>query len=224
MHVPRWLLNQWNEIKGNAKWSLFVLIFQTSYAAAVASIDGLAGWKQAALWLIFIFMVSWALVASAHRGRGSIQSEPSAEPPGATPPATEIPPPDPTADAPQLLIRYVSQDLGSVTFINDGPGSMVSPQLGPLEWKERRSIEIIGDPGTLSAGQQSEHRMSFETSPDYIGELWHFLRNSTPHDGITTVTATYQDARGRRFAREFTLTTNIDGTITWQPGAVRLVS
>jgi hypothetical protein len=125
------------------------------------------------------------------------------------------------AGAPRLLIRYTSQGNGKVTFINDGPGSMVNLKLGPLMWGESRRLRIEGSVGVLLPGTTREKDMSIETRPPGTwGELCDYMRESTPNDAQHKVTVTYQDSNGTIFARDFLLTSQIDGTVEWKPGPV----
>ena len=228
--MPQWLLEQWNDIKGNFKWFVVVLILSFMTAAAIALTHGLLLWQQITLAIIFVLMFAWALFMTADRYYSArlpllaAQRPPSSSVNLQSMAEIEKEAASLLKSAPQLLIRYTSRDMGKVTYLNDGPGAIVNPQLGPLKWAESRTIGIIGNVGTLPAGGQSEHVMLFEISPNCGGELYDFMRRSTPPDAETTVTATYEDARGHKFARDFTLTTQVDGTVTWQPGDVRAPS
>lgn len=123
-------------------------------------------------------------------------------------------------DAPRLLVNYTSEQMGRITLINDGPGSITSATLGPLKWSEERQMSIIGSVGMLPPHGQSTHMLLFQESPNCATELHGFMRHSTPHDAITTVSVLYEDGRGRKFSRDFRLTSELDGKVTWRPGPV----
>src|SRR6266568_1057857 len=59
-----WLLQQWEDIKGNFKFWLICLIGGLMVAAAVAITRGLLWWQQAILVLIFLILFGWAVIAS----------------------------------------------------------------------------------------------------------------------------------------------------------------
>jgi len=129
---------------------------------------------------------------------------------------------DLVTSAPRLLIRYTSKEHGKVTFVNDGPGSIVNLELGPLKWEESRRMGILGSIGVLLPRTTCEKVMLFEASPNHGYELYHYMRESVPCDADTKVTVTYEDSKGTQFAQDFLLTTQIDGTIDWKPDVLRL--
>lgn len=206
-----WLRQQWNDIKGNVKYAVVLVVGAAVVTGVVALTHGLLLWQQVVLAGCFVLLFGWALFATTMAWRRQI-------------PASQVASVANTLeDAPHLLINYTSRNQGKVTFINGGPGVIVSPELGPLKWSEHREIGIMGSVGTILPHGQSEHVMLFETSPNHGGELYHFMRSAIPHDAETTVTATYEDARGRKLSREFTLTSEVDDKITWKPDPVKLL-
>lgn len=63
----QWLAEQWNDIKGNAKWAIVLLILSAMTLAATMLTDGLVLWKQLTLLAIFILMFAWAVFMTAAR-------------------------------------------------------------------------------------------------------------------------------------------------------------
>lgn len=185
----------------------------------------IAGWIRGhqdltALLLTIVAMALFAIVAIIVHRSPAHRIVPN--PPAATvvpePPAAV----DLTAGAPRLLIRYTSKEGGKITFINDGPGSVVNLRLGPLAWQASRRLRIEGSVGVLLQRATCEKEILIETSPGNWSECCDYLRGSTPSDAQHRVAVTYEDSQGTRFARDFLLTTEIDGTIEWKPGPVEL--
>jgi hypothetical protein len=81
----RWLLEQWSEIRGHAKWAVVGLIWLAVTAAAIALTHGLALWQQLALLALFIVMFGWCVFMSAAAGafvrRNPLPSPLTIEPP-----------------------------------------------------------------------------------------------------------------------------------------------
>ncbi|MGA2269867.1 MAG: hypothetical protein ABSH44_15465 [Bryobacteraceae bacterium] len=64
----RWILRQWDDIKGNVKYGLLLFILGVIMAGVVAVTHGLALWQQVTLTAFFLVLVAWALLATAaHR-------------------------------------------------------------------------------------------------------------------------------------------------------------
>lgn len=139
--------------------------------------------------------------------------------------------PNKEPEPPVLLLRFVRSSPSQterLVFINDGPAAIVEPKIGPLKWRDHREIGMLGNVGTIEARHREEHDIWIvETAPGgtsrQLFSLYEFMRTRTPHDAETVVTVTYGDANNRTFSRDFMLTTQIDGGITWTPGPVRRV-
>jgi hypothetical protein len=76
--VLQWLLGQWNDIKGNAKWAVVLVGLSAMVAAAIALTHGLALWQQLILAVLFIVIFGWAVFMSAaySLARGNLQPAP----------------------------------------------------------------------------------------------------------------------------------------------------
>jgi hypothetical protein len=197
---------------------LVLTILPTVQHTAKAAEDWpMTAWTMPAI-LAAAILASAILHFVAHtRGRATTRPSQLGDPVGPNPPITD----DLIAGAPRLLIRYTSDKYGKLTFINDGPGSMVNLKLGPLTWGDSRRLRIEGSIGVLLPGTKCEKDMSIETSPPGTwGELCDYMRGSTPADAQHRVPVTYEDSRGTKFARDFLLTSQIDGTVKWKPGPV----
>jgi hypothetical protein len=63
--VTQWLLQQWNDIRGHAKWAVVLVILGAIVTAAIALTHGLALWQQLTLAVLFIVMFGWAVLMTA---------------------------------------------------------------------------------------------------------------------------------------------------------------
>ena len=82
----------------------------------------------------------------------------------------------------------------------------------------------MGNVGILQAGQSEEHDVWIMATNSSLTGLYGFMRQETPNDAETLVTATYMDSAGRKFKRDFVLTTEVDGQIRWTLRGVMGVS
>lgn len=64
--MKKWLYEQWKDIRGNVKWAVLVLVGGGVVTGVVALTHGLALWQQVCLSASFVFMLSWAIVATAY--------------------------------------------------------------------------------------------------------------------------------------------------------------
>jgi hypothetical protein len=101
--------------------------------------------------------------------------------------------------------------------------AIVNPQIGPLTWQEQKPIGMISAAGTLVMAQQEEREIFLMESENSSTGLFGFMRENTPHDAIASVVVTYEDSHGRKFSREFHLTSEVDGGIDWRPCPVKLL-
>jgi hypothetical protein len=212
-----WLREQWNDIKGNVKYGAITLVLSPLYALFAHLARVLPPWEQIAAWTMVAVFVSWALIAV--RVAGSRRSPAARAPLEFSAGRIDLP-----ADAPQLLIRFlVNPQRGeTLEFINDGSNAIVDLQLGPVTWHEQRSIQLGSGVGTLFAGSPERRTVCIERSPSHFSSLCEFIRTGTPHDAETSVTVAYQDSKGRRFSRDFLLTTLAEGGMIFAPGPVKL--
>lgn len=212
----RWFRDQWNDIKGNVKYGVVMLAMSPLYAVFAHLARALPPWEEIAAWTMVAVFASWALIAV--RVAGSRRSLPV--PLESSAGLIDLP-----ADAPQLLIRFlVNPQRGeSLEFINDSSNAIVDVQLGPVTWHEQRSIQLSSGVGTLFAGSPERRTVCVERSRSHFSSLCEFIRTGTPHDAETSVTVAYQDSKGRRFSRDFLLTTLVEGGMTFAPGPVKLL-
>jgi hypothetical protein len=61
-----WLARQWQDISGNVKFAVLLLLGTAIMSAATALIHGLATWQQVVLVALFTLIFGWALIATFH--------------------------------------------------------------------------------------------------------------------------------------------------------------
>ena len=64
-----WLIKQWQDISGNVKFAILLLLGTGIMSAATALIHGLAGWQQVILVALFALTLGWALFATFRGSR-----------------------------------------------------------------------------------------------------------------------------------------------------------
>jgi hypothetical protein len=112
----KWLFDQWNDIKGNAKWTAVLLLLTALTTAAVTITRGLATWQQITLALCFLATIAWAVFATV----GWLQKSDGKS---STTRESELPSDDPLV----VQMRYIKVDqnnnLNGIFLANDGEQS-----------------------------------------------------------------------------------------------------
>jgi hypothetical protein len=77
----RWLLEQWNDIKGNAKWALTVFVMGLMASLAIILTRGPALWQMAVLAVVFVLLLAWgAFMTAAYQMVSSSLARPQKAP------------------------------------------------------------------------------------------------------------------------------------------------
>jgi len=132
--------------------------------------------------------------------------------------------PSSAKDAPQLLIRTKPGKGGTTVFIGDGQSPILNVSLGSLTWgKEQRPLGMPTDIRVIEAKGRELRDLEVEEHPSHICGLADFMdrANRSGAFGSATVTVSYEDSRGGKFSRLFTLVIQSDESIVWTPGPVR---
>jgi hypothetical protein len=66
-----WLRAQWNDIKGNVKYGILILLLSAAWTSILALTQGLHLWQQLGLTVIFVVVFVWAIVARVQRSRAA---------------------------------------------------------------------------------------------------------------------------------------------------------
>jgi hypothetical protein len=120
-----------------------------------------------------------------------------------------------------LVLDYVDNGaIARVTLYNDGKETAQEARFGPLKVEyEKRLYSHVPIPAIPSKNSFFVTNLGFEAA----SPLFHFIRDSTPADAITSVDLFFKNPTGRGFIKEFVLVTGIDGSLVWQPKPVRLL-
>jgi len=62
-----WLKRQWDDIKGNVKYALLLIVLGVIVTGAAVLVDGLPRWKAAILVILFVLLSFWAAIATWSR-------------------------------------------------------------------------------------------------------------------------------------------------------------
>lgn len=78
--MSEWIKRQWNDIKGNVKYALLVVVLGASVTGAAVLVRGLPWWKDAILTFLFVLLSLWAAVATWWRRKADSASAEDREP------------------------------------------------------------------------------------------------------------------------------------------------
>ena len=136
-----------------------------------------------------------------------------------SPPAT-IPKPGPRAHGPHLTVHYkLEGNTEKLVFTNDGHATVQNIEIGPLTWLERKAYQfaIPNKVPPIPVNKSEECQIFFQRDPWHGERLYSFMRESTPPEARTCVTANYQDSSGMKFRQTFVLTAGTrEGMVTWE--------
>jgi len=62
----QWLSKQWDDIKGNAKFAVVLVVLGLMETAAIALTHGLLLWQQITLGMMFLLIFAWAVFMTAY--------------------------------------------------------------------------------------------------------------------------------------------------------------
>ena len=125
---------------------------------------------------------------------------------------------------PQLLIRYTRGGRAKCSSLLMTARMPCRTANRSLKWIEQRTVGIIGDVGIVEAGHQEQRDVWIMRTENSLSQLYDFMRSETPLHAETSVTVNYSNSSGQRFSRDFVLTSQVDGNITWSPGGIKVVS
>ena len=129
-------------------------------------------------------------------------------------------------NAPHLLVKHSRPDVGDeLVFINDGQAAAINVTVQPLVRVSQRPITMF--PSTLSVVHGTPERCHVVVGirpslPNATINLGAVLSDGMESDD--SVTVSFDDSKGNGFCQEFKVAREGDGTITWEPGPVRLRS
>jgi hypothetical protein len=224
--VLKWIIGQWNDVKGNIKFALLLAIGTVINTWVVALTRGLLAWQQLTLAGLFALMFGWsALMAGLHlaRSRGNLQLGRDGD--------IAVP-----AKAPLLWVNYkpTSQDkrqTEALIFTKEGDGVIRNIKAGPLVWtiKEIRPVNILSEMGPLLNDPMECKFTAFQQigTSQHVSELPELMREIMRKygtDAQPSVDITYEDFTGNTFLRRFELSIDPYDRIAWNPGPVERIS
>lgn len=134
------------------------------------------------------------------------------------------------ATSPSFLVKMPSSPKNSITLTNVGREAATKIELGP--WKHEAieiALKVANSPfGSIAVGG-SEERIILASRVVRTGELievscplWEAMRSFQERDASDLVCVRFSNVNGVRFSQSFTLTSEIDMSITWAPDPVTL--
>ncbi len=139
----------------------------------------------------------------------------------------------PLKQAPRFVVNYRnrSPDWEYLSFLNEGKTTGIIIAVGPLIHEEQSATEtrrtvhkitmIPESIPSLAPGDSGEGKIFADTSPDSGGKLLDILRKGS-QDSNDSVTITFEDGERHKFEQRFELKRQVDDSIRWDPGPVRM--
>jgi hypothetical protein len=127
------------------------------------------------------------------------------------------------AEAPKFIVKC-PKSAKVLSLTNDGSNAAVNVEIGSLVHVEKHEIRTIYKAFESILAKATEEReiVVAQRQPNATSDLWSTIRDRAMEpDPLDFVDIAFDDLAGNKFQQRFTLTSEVDGSVTWKSGDLR---